>query len=77
VQVNIEHPVKATRLAIKSFLKANKPGVVAHLSSIGGQTTRLPLPIYCATKAFLNHFVRAFSTLEAAEGIKIVAVAPG
>lgn len=77
VQVNIEHPVKATRLAIRSFLKANKTGVVAHISSIGGQTTRLAVPIYCATKAFINHFVRAFAELEPKEGIKVVAVAPG
>lgn len=77
IQVNVEHPVKATRLAIRSFLKANKPGVVAHISSIGGQTTRLTVPIYCATKAFINHFVRAFADLEPREGIRIVAVAPG
>ncbi|KAF2423508.1 putative short chain dehydrogenase/ reductase [Tothia fuscella] len=77
VQINVEHPVKATRLAIRSFIKAKKPGVVAHLSSIGGQTTRLNIPIYCATKSFLNHFVRAFSDLEAAENIKVIAIAPG
>ena len=77
VQVNIEHPVKATRLALRSFLRAKKPGVVLHISSIGGQTTRLSVPIYCATKAFINHFVRAFGGLEEAENIKVIAVAPG
>jgi len=77
IQVNIEHPVKATRLAIRSFLKANKPGIIAHVSSIGGQCTRLGVPIYCATKAFINHFVRAFAELDDKEGIKVVAVAPG
>jgi len=77
VQVNIEHPVKATRLAIRSFLKANKPGIIAHVSSIGGQCTRLGVPIYCATKAFINHFVRAFAELDSKEGIKVLAVAPG
>ena len=77
VQVNIEHPVKATRLAIRSFLKANKAGIVAHVSSIGGQCTRLGVPIYCATKAFINHFVRAFAELDSKERIKVLAVAPG
>ena len=69
--------MKATRLAIRSFLKANKPGIVLHISSIGGQTHRLAVPIYCATKAFLNHFVRAFASLEKHKQIKVVAVAPG
>jgi NAD(P)-dependent dehydrogenase (short-subunit alcohol dehydrogenase family) len=68
---------QATRLAIRSFLKANKPGVIVHVSSIGGQTTRISVPIYCATKAFVNHFVRAFGALADKEGIRIVAVAPG
>ncbi|EON66894.1 hypothetical protein W97_06297 [Coniosporium apollinis CBS 100218] len=77
VDININHPVKATRLAIRSFLKANKPGVVVHISSIGGQTTRLSVPIYCATKAFINHFVRGMTELDEREGIRVVAVAPG
>jgi short-subunit dehydrogenase len=37
----------------------------------------MTVPIYCATKAFVNHFVRAFGALASKEGIKIVAVAPG
>lgn len=36
VAVNIDHPTKATWLAIKSFLKANKPGIVARIPSMGG-----------------------------------------
>ena len=35
VTVNVEHPTEATRLAIESFLEANKPGIVAHIFSIG------------------------------------------
>jgi NAD(P)-dependent dehydrogenase (short-subunit alcohol dehydrogenase family) len=77
IDININHPTKVTRLAIRSFLKANKPGVVAHVSSIAGQTTRLPFPIYCATKAYINHFVRGMADLDQKEGVRVVAVAPG
>lgn len=77
IDINITHPTKATRLAIRSMLKANKGGTIVHISSIAGQTTRLSTPIYCATKAYINHFVRAFATLEAAEGIRVLGVAPG
>lgn len=36
VAVNIDHPTKAAWLEIKSFFKTNKPGIVAHISSMGG-----------------------------------------
>jgi 3-hydroxybutyrate dehydrogenase len=77
ILVNVEHPVKTTRLAIRAFLKARKPGVIVHISSIAGQVTRLSTPIYCATKAFVNHFVRAFGALQELEKIRVIAVAPG
>ncbi|KAF1990506.1 NAD(P)-binding protein [Aulographum hederae CBS 113979] len=78
VDINITHPIKATRLAIRSFLRNSKSaGTILHLSSIGGQTTRLGVPIYCATKAFINHFVRAFASLESSFNIRVLAVAPG
>ena len=70
-------PTKATRPAIKSFLKANKPGIVAHISSMSGRTTRLAVPIHCATKAYINHFVQAFAELDQKKNIRVVAVAPG
>lgn len=63
-RVNIDHPTKATRLVIKSFLKANKPGIVVYISSMGGQTTRLAVPIYCMMKAYINHFVQASAELD-------------
>lgn len=46
---------------------------MAHISSIGGQTTRLAVPIYCATKAYINHFVQAFAELDQKENIRVVA----
>jgi 3-hydroxybutyrate dehydrogenase len=77
MQINCEHPVKASRLALRSLLKAKKPGVVMCISSIAGQTVRLDLPIYCASKAFINHFVWSMAELEHHADIRVMAVAPG
>ncbi|KAF2753744.1 NAD(P)-binding protein [Pseudovirgaria hyperparasitica] len=76
IAINCEHPVKATRLAIRAFLKADKPGVIVHISSTGAQVAALNIPIYCSSKAFISHFVRTLASLQA-ENIKVVAVAPG
>ncbi|KAF2095624.1 NAD(P)-binding protein [Rhizodiscina lignyota] len=77
IDINITHPTKATRLAIRSMIRAKKGGTIVHISSIGGQTTRLSVPIYCATKAYINHFVRAFAGLDDEQGIRVLGVAPG
>lgn len=77
IQINIEHPTKATRLAIRSFLKNKKKGVVLHISSIGAQSLRAEVPVYCATKAYISHLIRCLAPLDQAEGIRVVGVAPG
>ena len=77
MQINCEHPVKATRITIRSLLKAKKPGVIMCISSVAGQTLRLDLPIYCASKAFVNHFVWSMADLHQQENIRVMAVAPG
>lgn len=77
IQVNIEHPTKATRLGIRALLGAHKPGVIMILSSTAAQVTRLSLPIYCASKAYTSHFVRSFEMLGDREDIRVMAVAPG
>ncbi|KAF2672654.1 NAD(P)-binding protein [Microthyrium microscopicum] len=75
-QINIEHPTKLTRLAIRAFLKGRKPGIVLHISSMAGQVTRLGLPLYNSSKGYINHFVRQFE-LMSQENIRVMAVAPG
>jgi len=77
IQINVEHPVKATRLAISSFFRTGKPGIVLHISSIAAQTASLSIPIYCASKAFVSHFVRSFASLQGMENIRVIAIAPG
>jgi len=83
LDINLTHPIRVTQLAISHFLVANPPAspqnpkTVVHISSIAGQATPLPVPIYNATKHALNGFVRSLAPLEARLGIRVAAVAPG
>lgn len=50
MRVNAEHPLKLTRIAMRSLLGANKPGVVCLISSGAGLTGIYSAALYCATK---------------------------
>lgn len=77
LDVNLVHPVKLTRIAIRRMQKARKPGVVLHQSSIVALKASPVLPLYAISKAALSHFVRCMAPLHKMSGIKVVAVAPG
>jgi 3-hydroxybutyrate dehydrogenase len=83
LDINLTHPIRVTQLAISHFLAADPPSsaqnpkTVVHISSIAGQATPLPAPVYNATKHAMNGFVRSLAPLEARLGIRIAAVAPG
>lgn len=81
VDINITHPIRTTQLAISHFLAAKKPGVVTHISSVGGQTAFFPTPVYVASKHAINGLVRSLHRLEQPRGdlpkIRVNAVAPG
>lgn len=50
MRVNAEHPIKLTRIAMRSLLGANKAGVVCLISSGAGLTGIYSAALYCATK---------------------------
>jgi NAD(P)-dependent dehydrogenase (short-subunit alcohol dehydrogenase family) len=78
VEINITHPIRATQLAIDSFMRQKLGhGVVVIISSIAGQMSPLPTPIYAASKHAMSGFTRAFAHLEPTLNIRINAVAPG
>ena len=83
LDINLTHPIRVTQLAISHFLTASPPAsvqnpkTVIHVSSIAGQASPLPAPIYNATKHAINGFVRSLAPLEASLGIRVAAVAPG
>lgn len=77
VQVNVNHPIKLTRMAIKRSLGRNKRASVCIIASIAGLRGSLPAPLYCATKHAIVGFVRSMKDSETMTGVKITTICPG
>ncbi|KAF6225688.1 hypothetical protein HO133_009688 [Letharia lupina] len=88
LDINLTHPIRTTQLAISHFLSSSSsssssnkekssPKSIVHISSIAGQVTPLPGPIYNATKHGINGFVRSLAPLDSRLGIRVTGVAPG
>ncbi|RDW94818.1 NAD(P)-binding Rossmann-fold containing protein-14 [Coleophoma crateriformis] len=77
VDINVTHPMKLSRIAIRSLLGRNKKGVILCVASLAGFQGTFSAPLYCATKHAVIGFVRSLAELERLEGIKVVGIAPG
>ena len=87
LDINLTHPIRTTQLAISRWLNPSRggdrakvspqnPKRVVHVSSIAAQVPNLTSPLYAASKAGLNHFIRALAPLDRL-GIRVTGVAPG
>jgi NAD(P)-dependent dehydrogenase (short-subunit alcohol dehydrogenase family) len=77
MRVNAEHPIKLARIAMRSSLKANKPGVVLIVASGAGVIGFYGSPLYCATKHAVVGFTKSMAQADKDENIKVVSVCPG
>ncbi|OCL02146.1 NAD(P)-binding protein [Glonium stellatum] len=77
IDINVNHPIKLTRIAMTALLKKNKKGVVAIMASITGYTGTYSAPMYCTTKHALIGFTRSIGDADCLEGVKVVTIAPG
>ena len=77
VDINVNHPIKFTRLAIRALLGENKKGVVCLVSSISALGSAYSSPVYCASKHALWGFVKSMAPLDALEGVKVTSICPG
>ena len=77
LDINLLHPIKMTRLAVRKMRQAGKQGVVVHVSSISAQRPSITVPLYSVSKQGVSQFVRSMEPLEELAGIRVVAVAPG
>ncbi|KAK5203657.1 hypothetical protein LTR47_008466 [Exophiala xenobiotica] len=77
LDVNLVHPIKASRLAIRHMVEAGKGGAIIHTSSIAAQRSSIITPLYTASKHGISSFVRGMAPLEELAGIRVAGVAPG
>ncbi|KAF2186195.1 NAD(P)-binding protein [Zopfia rhizophila CBS 207.26] len=77
VDINVNHPIKLTRIAIRALREKNKKGVVLIMSSIAGYSRLFGAPMYATTKHALVGFARSMKELDELVGIKVVAMCPG
>lgn len=77
MRINAEHPIKLTRIAMRTLLKANKPGVVLIVASGAGVTGFYGSPLYCATKHAVVGFTKSMAQADKDENVKVVSVCPG
>ncbi|KAF9887644.1 hypothetical protein FE257_009737 [Aspergillus nanangensis] len=77
IRINLEHPLKLSRMAIRKFVQTKQPGIIVHVSSTGAQKPSMFTPLYGAAKQGISNFVRCMAGLQDMEDIRVVAVAPG
>ncbi|OAP59577.1 hypothetical protein AYL99_06875 [Fonsecaea erecta] len=77
LDIDLVHPIKLTRMAIRHMVQARKAGTIIHISSIAGQRASVVTPLYTAAKHGINSFIRSMGSLEAMAGIRVLGVAPG
>ncbi|CRG86918.1 Putative hydrolase Mb2248c [Talaromyces islandicus] len=77
VQINVNHPLKLTRIALRALLSRNKKGVVLIVASMGGYQGNIAATMYCTTKHALVGFTRSIGQLDSHEGVKVVTICPG
>jgi len=77
MRINVEHPIKLTRMAVRALLKKDKKGVVLCVSSASGLRSKYGSALYCATKHAIVGFVKGMGLCEDLEGVKVVCICPG
>jgi len=77
MDINVNHPIKLTRLAMKALLGANKKGVVCLVASGAGLAGFYLTSLYCASKHAIVGFTKSMGQADQDEGVKIVCICPG
>ncbi|QRC95552.1 hypothetical protein JI435_032360 [Parastagonospora nodorum SN15] len=76
VDVNVNHPIKLTRMALRKSLGKGKRASVCIIASVGGISGSLAAPLYCATKHAMVGFVKSMKDSESLTGVKITTLCP-
>ncbi|KAF2265054.1 NAD(P)-binding protein [Lojkania enalia] len=76
VEVNVSHPIKLTRMAIKKSLGRGKRASVCIIASIAGIAGSIAAPLYCATKHAIVGFTKSVKDTESFTGVKVTTICP-
>ncbi|GKZ38736.1 hypothetical protein AbraIFM66950_011172 [Aspergillus brasiliensis] len=77
LDINLYHPIKLTRLAIRALLGRRKKGVVVITASIAGLHGHFTTPLYSAGKHGLIGLIKSLAAAEDEAGVKVVGICPG
>jgi len=77
ISINLIHPMKLTRIAVRALLGKNKPGVVLLVSSLAGLYANYTAALYFASKSGLVNFAHGMAQADEDENVKVVAICPG
>lgn len=77
IQINVNHPVKLTRLAMRALAGAEKQGVVCLVASTAGIRGNYFASLYATSKHAVVGFAKSMGQADIEEGVKVVCVLPG
>ena len=77
LRINIDHPIKFARLAMRALAGAEKQGVVCLVASTAGIRGNYFASLYAASKHAIVGFAKSMGQADPEEGVKIVCVLPG
>ncbi|KAH0537501.1 hypothetical protein FGG08_005719 [Glutinoglossum americanum] len=75
--VNLVHPIKLARIAIRELIGKDKPGVVLIIASMAGLIPLYADPLYSAAKHAMVGFARGMGHADELEGVRVAAICPG
>ncbi|KAI9719761.1 MAG: hypothetical protein M1812_003249 [Candelaria pacifica] len=77
VDINVNHPIKLTRIAMRALLGKDKKGVVLIVASVAGLQGLYSTALYSATKHAMVGFTKSMAAADRLEGVKVVCICPG
>ncbi|EME80175.1 uncharacterized protein MYCFIDRAFT_31370 [Pseudocercospora fijiensis CIRAD86] len=77
LRINAEHPIKLTRIAMRSACAANRPAVILIVSSLAGICGQYASALYCASKHAVVGFTKSMMQADRDEDVKVVCILPG
>jgi len=77
LEINVSHPIKLTRLAMKACASEKKKGVVCLVASTAGIRVNYLSSLYAASKHAIVGFAKSMGQADEEEGLRIVCICPG